>query len=162
MLVSIVHLVIFGCGDVITAAAYIPHRCCLSTLLALGELVVHLGIHAGSRDGVDDVSNEADKLSAISELWHKYGQDAADARQHLHTIVESDDATIARIARDIVLIHNVHARRRDGTRLTATALAEQAPPVALIADGSRLEAHAVVVALTTHVVVDIAIQSLVS
>ena len=101
--------------------------------------------------------------SARSRTRLDDGERVADAAEQLHEVVEADDLAVAGVAREVVLVHDVLARRRRRPARAAAHLAGHARGVARVAVGPGLRvaaAEAVVVALAAHVEVQVAAQHL--
>lgn len=58
----------------------------------------------------------------FSQTADEDGKNVANARQDLQTVVDANDTVIARIGLQVVLLHDVHSRCRNSTRVAAAAL----------------------------------------
>ncbi len=61
-----------------------------------------------------------DILCNLSELCDKDGNDVANACQDLKGIVDADQTVVAWVRGQVVLLHNIHARSRNGGKVAAT------------------------------------------
>jgi len=84
-----------------------------------------LRLHAARRDDVDNVGDEIDTLRRSLELGKENCEDATDAGQNLHEVVESNDPVVARIGVDASLLHKVDPGGRDGEAAAEQCLTAQ-------------------------------------
>ena len=85
--------------------------------------------------------NYSNSPGQLSELGHEDGEDVTEARERLQEVVDADEAVVAGVRGQIVLLHHIRARGRDGHAVAHAALAEQAElRTGLLAAGARLDA----------------------
>mmetsp|Transcript_17087 Transcript_17087/g.58906 ORF Transcript_17087/g.58906 Transcript_17087/m.58906 type:complete len:486 (+) Transcript_17087:1028-2485(+) len=122
---------------------------------AVVELGVDLGDHAARRGPEGELRDAVEELRAVAEVAIEGRGDVADAPGQLEAVVEADQAVVAGVGLEAVLVHEQEPRRADGQPRAAPRLRRHHRPRALALEaGPGLEAAALGhVALAALVVV---------
>jgi hypothetical protein len=131
-------------------------------LLAVCQLIICLGRHACLYCQEDHVCYAVNNHSKLSELGHHARKHVANARKHLHTIVESDNTIVAWIWGDVSSVHDQVSSGGYSASEAAIAFKTKAARVARITDRPGFKARAVVVALAALVSRHVAAKRLAS